>query len=207
VLSTGPEEKSFTVHKKVLITRAPHFADGLRGGSYREAQEKKFEFPDVDNDVIAVFVSWLYQNTLAEIPDNDTNSFDVTIRLYQFADSINLINLQNLCLDHVGKITKETNWTPKWREIAAHYDNSVPNDMMRILLVDLIAWSFMSSKQANVRSTLKDGLLNEELVVDLFFRINEVGLSSGKGLKPVRSKEWYHVQQSASAEQETPPAS
>lgn len=193
-LSAGPEQKCFSVHKNLLTTKASHFADGLRGGSYREAQEKRFELPDVEGDVIAAFSGWLYKDNLAQISEDTTDSFDVTIRLYEFADRINLATLQNACLDHVKNIVTKTNWTPKWREIAAHYENSVPADMMRKLLVDLMAWSFMSSKQANVRSTLRDGLLNEDFVVDLFFRINEEGTTAGQALKPVRPKEWYHIQ-------------
>jgi hypothetical protein len=71
---------------------------------------------------------------------------------------------------------------------------------MRILLVDLMAWSFMSSASANVRKTFEGGLLNEELVVDLIFRMNEAGASQKLKVKPRRSREWYHLEEQPSTE-------
>jgi BTB/POZ domain len=202
----GAEKKAFSVHKNLLISKSTHFAGALREGTFRESEEKIFEFTDVQSDVIAVFVSWLYKDTLVEIPNDTTDSFDLTIRLYEFADFITLPILKNQCLDHVKVIVTNTNWTPKWREITAHYDNSVEDDKMRLLLVDLMAWSFIASEQANVRSTLKDGLMNEEFVVDLFVRINEAGTGSGHRIKPVRDKEWYHVGDGSTKEKESSPA-
>lgn len=192
-ITAGIDKKSFCVHKDVLTSKAAHFADGLRSGIYREAQENQFELPDVRSDVVAAFVNWLYKDTLVEIPNNVHDSYGVTVRLYEFADSINLTVLQNQCIDHVMKIKTKTNVNPTWRLAAAHYDNSVSNDMMRKLLVDIRAGNIMNSKKANVRAVFKDGLLNDELVVDLLFRINEAGVSSCHKLKALRSTEYYHL--------------
>lgn len=183
------------MHKDLLTSKAPYFAAGLRAGTFQEALENKFEFPVVGSDVIAAFVSWLYKDTLNDIPVNAIDSFGVTIRLYQFADSINLAVLQNQCLDHVLNIESKTKMTPKGLSIAAHYDNSLPNDSMRKLLVDIIAGRLMNGKHLDVKASLKDGLLNHELVLDLLSRMNKVVTSNAKVSNPIRSVGWYHVQQ------------
>lgn len=194
------------MHKDLLVTKVTHFADGLRAGIYREAQKNTFEFPDVESDVIAAFLSWLYTGTLELVKGDTSEVFDVTIRLYEFADSIRLGTLQNQCLDHTMNLANKTDSTPEWAAVAAHYDTSMSNDKMRKLLVDLAASRLTSGRRLDIKAKLKDGLLNEELVMDLLSRINEV-TSFGKVSRAVRDIAWYRVSEQSPKNQVSPFAS
>ena len=68
-------------------------------------------------------------------------------------------------------------------------------DEMRGKLVDYLAVVFVLDDFADVRARLAEGVLNEELVVDLLHRMNEISSIPARDTSVQKIRDWYRVRQ------------
>ncbi|KAG4420256.1 hypothetical protein IFR04_006634 [Cadophora malorum] len=70
-VGTGPTRTKFTIHKKALCRKAPHFDEVFNGGSL-EARTQISVLDEDDPKAFALFVSWIYNNPV-EVPSTTSN--------------------------------------------------------------------------------------------------------------------------------------
>ena len=179
----------------MLCQQSDYFEKALHE-RFKEGADGCIRLPEDDPEVVSAFLTWIYKNDIRHIDDSTADSFDITLSLYRFAQKICLVSLQNACLDHVRDIYKNTHIVPTWDEMCHHYENSVEEDRMRIVLVDHLAWSLLASTDARAKEIFSGVLRNEGLVIDLFQRMNEAATATKHKIKPVRERDFYHVEES-----------
>ena len=180
------------VHEPLLCMKSEYFRKTLQTG-FKEGVDREIKLPDDDPEVIAAFLAWVYTNNLDHLDPDDVRSSDRTLQLYRFADKICLIPLQNSCLDHMITIFQSVGFYLDWTWVREHYENSRASDGLRKLLVDLKAECLLSWPGASLRWKLNSEELNNEMMVDVICRMNEIASSGKTYLKPTRERGYYHV--------------
>ncbi|MCJ1335596.1 hypothetical protein MMC09_000868 [Bachmanniomyces sp. S44760] len=170
----GPKEKRFHIHRKVLCQKSSYFKHLLEGG-FKESTQSVLKLPEDDPDAVAAFLSYIYKDNLDDLDPTSLRTMTIAVRLYRFAAKICLAPLQNACLDYVFGSVQSIYGIPSLWLTAEHFENSMPSDKMRMLLVDIEVWFINNS----AFKTMQDQLTcfsstSNEVLVAVLVRSQEV---------------------------------
>ena len=189
IVGEQKQQQRLCVHKDLVCSKSIYFQKAL-GEGFKEGVEQQIRFPDDKPGTVAAFVAWVYSGNLDHLGEQYAN----TLRLYQFADRLCLVALQDKCLDHLRCIMAATDVVPDWQLVVRHFETSVPSDPMRKLLVDM--WTTVwTSNNVTIREYLEGQELKHDLVTDLFCRLHEIILQreTNRTAKPLRRTSFYHI--------------
>jgi hypothetical protein len=135
-VKVGKELMSFSLHKRLLCTRAPYFKKAFESG-FKESQEGVIEFPEVRVETFKLFHLWLYAGVIWEArSDQEVPTGAKIIQLYIFADMLAIHSLANtaMCQLMTAFGTHQLVWTDQMNYV---WENTVASSPLRRFLVDL----------------------------------------------------------------------
>lgn len=147
-LMIGAAKVKYTLHKGILCFYSDFFRVAFNG-SFKEANERTIELPEVEVDVFEASQVWLYTQSL---PKNETASIKVypewplLVKLWIFGDGCQISLLQNNVIDAIiDKVAKDN--TVPTNSLNLTYENTVSNSPLRKAITDIMTY----------RSKLPDG--------------------------------------------------
>jgi hypothetical protein len=141
----GPSKQNFPLHKHLLCTKVPYFRKMFES-TFKEGVEQAATLPEDDPNAFALFVQWLYRDSLTPLdirkhspPENDI--FLDRIRLYCFAEKILLPNLMDLTMTILFSNYKKLGKMPTDEAVGLAYQHSGPKSPIRTFMTRSVAWS------------------------------------------------------------------
>jgi hypothetical protein len=129
----GSEQKKFIIHKNFACHYSPMLKAAFTG-SFLEGQTQSMVLEDVEEEIFALFVNWLYSQKVEdageEIPDQDD-----LIRLWVLGQRLLVPKLQDQTIDALHKRSDE-DWTAPTHMTKYIYDNTVEGSALRRWIVD-----------------------------------------------------------------------
>lgn len=109
-------DKEFGIHRSFLV----HYSSFFRS-AFSSPKTTKLELEDIDSDVFARFVHWLYYQSIGDI-GNSPNSLIELFKLWALAEKFKVIRLQDSAMDILCDLLVETVDEPgceylEWRDI------------------------------------------------------------------------------------------
>lgn len=141
----GKDENVFNVHEDRLFEVSPFFKAAFES-KFREATNRSMSLPEDDTDVVEQFVQWVYFGTLdyerlKEMKDLESPGFELTFRLYVFADKYDLAQIKSLICKDMFKAFKGINWGRLDKDTLTYvYQSTVKNDLLRTMIKDALVW-------------------------------------------------------------------
>ena len=147
----GPEEKHWSLHKKLLCHHSSYFETEFQGHEVPKkedvAHHNKLKLPDDDPRGFELLVKWLYQGHLDDASHmTDEAKYDYAVachKLYQLCDKFDMILLKNLAMDAYRQNLNAAQLVPDADEINEIYRNSPPNSPFRHLMAKIAARQIM----------------------------------------------------------------
>ena len=175
-IEAGPERAKFTVHKEILLEKAAYFRAAL-SGNFLEGQEDTLKWPDVDSQLLPLFIGWVYSGEIRNGP-TDIN-FDTLAKLYVFADSHNILGLKNATADAIRHNIDETfqsatprsNFLSRMRSLGYLWLNLPESDIVRTLVSGGIAYFMQRYHKLQTTEARKLNQLPKGLLIDCMRRL------------------------------------
>jgi hypothetical protein len=98
--------RTFTVHKDFATFRSPVF-DAAFNGHFLESNTKTMNLDDVDPDVFAMLVQWLYTEETQITIKDDTTDVMMLANLWTLGDRFQMRALQNTTLLHLDRYVSD----------------------------------------------------------------------------------------------------
>jgi hypothetical protein len=95
IVSQGPTEETFYVHKDFICFHSPFF-DAAFNGNFAEGQSQVMRLPDVEPATFGFVVEWIYKKSF-----NDKGTIGTAIRVWILADRFLMPTLQNKAMDAI----------------------------------------------------------------------------------------------------------
>lgn len=145
-LVVGANKTIFHVHEDTLYTASPVFKAAFES-KFKEGTDRTMEMPDEDLDLVEMFVSWLYRNTLHDNlfelsgPDPEQRMMQ-TARLFVFADKYDLEALRlGICEKIFDLAANKENKVPSFAVLEYVYSNTQRKAIIRQIIADWFAWT------------------------------------------------------------------
>lgn len=136
----GPHDASrtFFVHEKLVVERAPFFERALNG-QWKESDDKLVELPDDDPDVFFLYLQLLYTtklHTRSNEPNKTSREYKRLVKLYVLAEKLQDVQTRNIVIEAmIAKTRDEESFPPS--SIHLIYDGTPEGSPLRKLVVDL----------------------------------------------------------------------
>ena len=166
----GPEEKQFTIQKDFLCNGSTFFSAAING-QFREATERQVRLPEVDVDLFATYVQFVYTKQIVPLDpeeiEKDTQGTKRKIRateLYILADQFGDMLLQNKLIDYCIETVHQSRKLFPAIAITLAYQHLPANSKLRKLSVDLFLASVSSAWLDQNRDDLPKDFLADPAV-------------------------------------------
>lgn len=148
-VGTKKRKQALYVHKDLICARSPFFKAAL-SNDWKEAQEGSVELPDDKDDIVTIYVQWLYRNQIFYKEEKDVKESYVPemnrlIALYLLAEKFQDRDFQDAAIDAmIARIHSPyqgfSSFYPGADEIVGLYKNTSESSPVRRLMVDSYAW-------------------------------------------------------------------
>ena len=148
VLEVGPNKERFTAHKDLLVSKSPYFEAALRP-EFTEGQEEVVSWPEVDADVVPVFLNWVYSDKIRWCDTNMMldDAINILGTLYVFADAFQMIGLADAVVKELESLLKRDlksaqawfDFLPPIQAISDVWEQTREGDAIRVVLGDYVA--------------------------------------------------------------------
>lgn len=181
----GKDLQDFGVHKSLICHCSPFFKAAFTSGS-EETTTGIIKLADVDVEVFELFFRWLYTQQIGE-PEQDEVGFALSgnesesghefnlhlstlLRLYIFADMIQVPDLKNDCVEKLSRMgSTEKEYLTESENIHHVWEHTREGDLIRKLFVDTIIWDLgITSFNKNLNK------LSEEVRLVIFLAMKRV---------------------------------
>ncbi|KAL3448431.1 hypothetical protein BJX65DRAFT_306870 [Aspergillus insuetus] len=156
-INVGPDGTLFDVHLELLCDSSPYFNDLYKDRTNSAISDVPISLPDVDPDIFAEAISWMYRGKLSA--DLSTRGVAFCFELWVLAEKFDIPALQNstigICKVRIDNSTKTS--LPSTQTIEYVYSNTKPASPPRRLLVDV--WRPQDGPPARVLEDLCEALL------------------------------------------------
>ncbi|KAK5679373.1 hypothetical protein LTS10_008188 [Elasticomyces elasticus] len=157
----GPSEVRFTVHRDHISSKSPFFQAAC-GRDWIEGQEKLVRLPEQDAEAFAVYLRWVYADTLdmtaLSVSDSPYHpTFLNFSKLWMLAHYLQDEALCNLAIDALIKKwvdPREGRGAPSVTTVAFVFDHTVPDSPLGKLFLDGIAAEMSVKYLREYRSSL-----------------------------------------------------
>ncbi|KAL8881014.1 MAG: hypothetical protein Q9198_001696 [Flavoplaca austrocitrina] len=142
----GPEETPFRIHKGLLCCKSEYFRAAFEG-SFKESTEKSVHLRDDDPKVFQFYATWIYTQKSVIDSTHGQRRMDICCRLYVLADKLGSEDVQNKAIDLIHKsCTAYPSPGIGIETINYVFDHSLPNSLLRAILVDIAAYELNIEK-------------------------------------------------------------
>ncbi|KAJ5092917.1 hypothetical protein N7456_008778 [Penicillium angulare] len=140
-IDVGKKKESFTVHEQLIFASSPFFKAAFTG-KWKESKERIISLPQDDPDAFAIYAHWLYYKTIPEHDDFNAGTMTTLVKAYIMGDKILDRSFQNKVIDRIYNtgvaLGKDgTRYVPDCGSIALAYEETPPDSLLRLLLIDL----------------------------------------------------------------------
>ncbi|KAL2785546.1 hypothetical protein BJX66DRAFT_314527 [Aspergillus keveii] len=140
-INVGPDETPFDVHLELLCDSSPYFNNLYKDRTDSTISEVPITLPDVDPDVFAEAISWMYRGKLSADLSTRDRGMAFCFELWVLAAKFEIPALQNqaigICKVRIDNSTATS--LPSTQTVEYVYSNTKPGSPPRRLLVDV--WS------------------------------------------------------------------
>ena len=143
----GEDKEEIYVHKDLICYWSPLFFEPAFKGPWKEGKDGVMDLESIQPDVFKNFVQWLYTQSLYMGKPKDSNeltneplSFELIVRLYSFAQMIQIPHLQNDCIDALRNSNKVLRWTPV-EQLSWIWENTAEGCSLQRYMVDRLVWA------------------------------------------------------------------
>jgi hypothetical protein len=130
---TPEPRKKFVIHKEFACHYSPFLQAAFTSNS-AEGESQSMELQDVEEEVFALFVQWLYTQQIATAED-DFPAAELLIKLWLLAEKLRVPELQNQVVDTIERRRAATG-TVSTGMLRFIYSNTVVGSPLRRLIVD-----------------------------------------------------------------------
>ena len=154
------------------------------------------KLPEVDVEEFELFVTWLSNQSFWSTSDDDDSwpSFDCLVKLYVFADMVQVPSLMNQTLDTLRHTSDLKRTLPHRSTLSFAWENTTAQSPLRRLIVDWVVWEFhISSINEDWVNELPAECISEVLKAmrRVVKRYDET--AEGEATNPLLSTSDYHV--------------
>ncbi|KAL3492452.1 hypothetical protein BJX62DRAFT_236271 [Aspergillus germanicus] len=140
-INVGPDETPFDVHLELLCDSSPYFNNLYGDRTDSAISEVPITLPDVDPDVFAEAISWMYRGKLSSDLSTRDRGMAFCFELWVLAEKFEIPALQNqaigICKARIDNSAATS--LPSTQTIEYVYSNTKPGSPPRRLLLDV--WS------------------------------------------------------------------
>ena len=143
MLRVGPDNPTdFHVHRELLCDNSPFFTNALKK-EWTGDNDRIFELPDDEPEIIEIYVTWLYSNRIFTEPEGEVDKisnigFSRLFDAYIFGDKIQDSDFKDTIIDTFIEINKETkSYFSHARKI---WESTPPGALIRRYMLDTFVW-------------------------------------------------------------------
>jgi hypothetical protein len=135
-VGTGEQQEKFVLHKKLLCSKAPVFGKMFNSG-FQESLSQSATLPEDDPKVFALFVDWVYLNTLPVLPVAKTPKVFPTsfTALFAFSEKYCIVQLCDNTMDTIVQVGKQGNMEAGCFMMEDGYRKTRPGSRLRLYLL------------------------------------------------------------------------
>ena len=195
-LVVGTLKLQYTLHKGLLCFYSDFFRAALNG-SFKEAKDRRIEFPEVD----IAFQVWLYTQNL---PKNEVVStkfypeWPLLIKLWIFGDGHQIPLLQNSVMDAIIDKVEKDNHIPI-KELNLAYSDTLPGSPLHKAFTDIMVYRSMMPGDKNCGNVESSCLAwsddwPKQACLDVMAEMSRGWINkASRPSMPMREKGYYHV--------------
>lgn len=136
----------------------PYFSYLLRDDHSKSAPDR-VDFPDHDPAAFALFLEWLYRRKYAPLDINDRNAFTDRIRLYCFADAIDVLELMDYTMTVLITNYQKHDKVPSAAAAKIAYQHSEPGSEIRGFVALCLAATLLGTEEDVLSSPTSEKFL------------------------------------------------
>ncbi|KAL2827661.1 hypothetical protein BJY01DRAFT_229022 [Aspergillus pseudoustus] len=178
-LNVGADQTPFDVHVELLCDKSPFFNNLYSDRTDSTIPEVPISLPDVDPDVFAEIISWMYRSQL-----NDELTYqgriNFLLELWVLAEKFEIPALQNQAITFCKARTENSPSTalPNMQAIEYVYTKTKPVSPLRRFLVDVWIWRATAVKFAKRKEELPRAFV-EDLCEALLHKHTDTSTTTG----------------------------
>ncbi|KAK3715689.1 hypothetical protein LTR37_006914 [Vermiconidia calcicola] len=151
----GPDEKRYVVHKNLVCDNSSFFRAACNG-DWKETKEKVVRLPEVDPDIFANYLGWIYTGELDvrdassvasapkyhdNMPVKEQTVLEIrTVDTYAFGDMVQDVRFCNTVVDELKRLVEDTKSIPAMSSVEHLYERVHRKSGFMRLWVDYYAF-------------------------------------------------------------------
>jgi hypothetical protein len=135
-VGTGEQQEKFVLHKKLLCSKAPVFGKMFNSG-FQESLSQSATLPEDNPKAFALFVDWVYLNTLPVLPVAKTPKVVPTSfpALFAFSEKYCIVQLCDNIMDTIVQLGKQGNTEAGCFMMEDGYRKTRPGSRLRLYIL------------------------------------------------------------------------
>ncbi|KAL8703916.1 MAG: hypothetical protein Q9201_002928 [Fulgogasparrea decipioides] len=166
----GEENNHYPLHEKLLCYHSPFFASIFYNKSNKSSRTKEFGLPELDDNVFALFVGWLYSRAIRS-PEEERD-IGPLLDLYFLAAKLQITSLETEIVEIVRAFYHHNETYPGLRRVQYVYANTEEDNVMREMMVGSVA-RYLTLADSIPEHWAKALKKNGQLSVDIIRSIQE----------------------------------
>ncbi|KAI4095499.1 MAG: hypothetical protein L6R37_007069 [Teloschistes peruensis] len=166
----GEENSHYPLHEKLLCHHSPFFSSIFYNKSNKASRTKEFGLPELDDNVFALFVGWLYSRAIRS-PEEEKD-IGPLLDLYFLAAKLDIAALETEIVELVRAFYHTNETYPGLRRVQYVYANTEADNVMREMMVGSVA-RFLTLSDSIPEHWAKALKKNGQLSVDIIRSIQQ----------------------------------